>query len=63
MVTIETKVNFSRPIKHDSGRVRAEARVVSQGRQIISSQSQLVAQGERVLAHRTSTIMVLAEDH
>src|SRR5271166_292408 len=34
--TVETKGNFSRPIMRDSGRVRAEARVVSRGRQIIS---------------------------
>ena len=58
--TIETKCNFSRPIKTDSGRVRAEGRVVSQGRQIISAQAQLLAQDGRVLAHGTSTLMVLA---
>ena len=57
--TIETKGNFSRPIKHDAGRVRAEARVVSQGRQIISSEARLLSQDGRVLAHGTSTIMVL----
>ena len=31
--TIETKGNFARPINKDTGRVRAEARVVAQGRQ------------------------------
>jgi len=58
--TIETKANFSRPITQNSGRVRAEARVVSQGRQIISSQAQVLARDGRVLAHGTSTIMVMA---
>lgn len=58
--TIETKCNFSRPIKQDTGRVRAEGRVVSQGRQIISAQAQLLALDGRVLAHGTSTIMVFA---
>lgn len=58
--TIETKGNFSRPIRQDSGRVRAEGRVVSHGRQIISSQAHLVARDGRVLAHGTSTIMVLS---
>ena len=57
--TIETKVNFSRPITPDSGRVRAEGRVVSQGRRIISSQAQLLSRDGRVLAHGTSTVMVL----
>jgi uncharacterized protein (TIGR00369 family) len=58
--TIETKANFSRPITPDTGRVRAEGRVVSQGRQIISTEAKLFSQDGRVLAHGTSTIMVLA---
>jgi uncharacterized protein (TIGR00369 family) len=58
--TIETKANFSRPITPDTGPVRAEGRVVSQGRQIISTEAKLFSQDGRVLAHGTSTIMVLA---
>ncbi len=58
--TIETKANFSRAIRPDTGRVRAEGRVVSQGRQIISSQAQLLTQDGCVLAHGTSTLMVFA---
>jgi uncharacterized protein (TIGR00369 family) len=57
--TIETKGNFSRPIRQDAGRVRAEARVVSQGRQVISSEARVLSQDGRVLAHGTSTLMVL----
>ena len=60
--TIETKVNFSRPIMPDTGRVRAEGRVVSSGRQIISASAQIHALNGRVLAHGTSTIIVLAND-
>ncbi len=58
--TIETKGNLSRPITLDTGRVRAEGRVVSQGRQIMSAEAKLLSQDGRVLAHGTSTIMVLA---
>jgi uncharacterized protein (TIGR00369 family) len=57
--TIETKGNFSRPISRDTGRVRAEARAVAQGRQIISSEAQVLSQDGKVLAHGTSTILVL----
>jgi uncharacterized protein (TIGR00369 family) len=57
--SIETKANFSRPIKQDTGRVRAEGRVISQGRQIISAHGQLFGPDGRVLAHGTSTIFVL----
>src|SRR5271155_404893 len=42
--TIETKGNFSRAIKPGSGRIRAEARVVSQGRQIISCEARVLAE-------------------
>ena len=57
--TIETKGNFSRPILKETGRVRCEARVVSQGRQIISCESWVKAKDGRVLAHGTSTLFVL----
>lgn len=57
--TIETKANFSRPIMKETGRVRCEARVVSQGRQIISCESWVRSADERVLAHGTSTLFVL----
>jgi len=57
--TIETKVNFARPITKDTGRVRAEARVAAQGRQIISAEARVLSQDGKVLAHGTSTIMVL----
>ena len=58
--TIETKANFSRAITLETGHVRAEGRVVSQGRQIISADGKLMAKDGRVLAHGTSTLMVLA---
>jgi uncharacterized protein (TIGR00369 family) len=57
--TIETKANFARPITKNTGRVRAEARVVAQGRQIISSEARVLNKEGNVLAHGASTIMVL----
>ena len=58
--TIETKVNFSRPITHDTGRVRAEGRAVGRGRRIISCEARVVDAKGRLLAHGTSTLMILA---
>ena len=58
--TIETKVNLSRPITSDTGRVRAEAHVVSQTRQIISTEARVTSRDGRVLAHGTSTLMVVS---
>ena len=59
--TIETKGNFSRPITKETGRVRAEARAVGRGRQIISSEAKVIDAGGRILAHGTSTIMALGD--
>ncbi|MDF3889069.1 PaaI family thioesterase [Cupriavidus basilensis] len=57
--TVETKGNFSRPIRPDTGRVRAEAKVVSQGRQIVTSEARVLATDGRVLAHGTSTLLIV----
>ncbi len=57
--TIETKANFSRPIAKDTGHVRAEGRAVGHGRRIISCEARVVDAKGRLLAHGTSTLMVL----
>ena len=57
--TVETKANFTRPIKYDTGRVRAEGRVIGRGRQIMSAEARILDTAGRVLAHGTSTLMVL----
>lgn len=57
--TVETKVNFSRPVRADTGRVRAEGRVVSKGRQIVSAEAYVRAGDGKLLAHGTSTLLVL----
>lgn len=60
ITTIETKVNFTRPISQETGRVRTEGRVVVRGRQIITAEARVLDARGRVLAHGTSTIMVIA---
>jgi uncharacterized protein (TIGR00369 family) len=57
--SVETKANFTRPIKRDTGRVRAEGRVVSRGRQIMTAEARILDAEKRLLAHGTSTLMVL----
>ena len=58
--TVETKVNFIRPILADSGRVRGEGRVISRGRQVLTAEGKLTDSRGRLLAHGTSTLLVLA---
>lgn len=60
--TLETKTNFSRPITPETGRVRAEGRVIGNGRTIISAEGKIFDGGGRLLAHGTSTLMVLKFD-
>jgi uncharacterized protein (TIGR00369 family) len=60
--TLETKVNFVRAIQANTGRVRAEGRVVAQGRTIITSEAKLMDAKGKLLAHGTSTCMVLRPD-
>ena len=57
--SVETKANFTRPIKQDTGRVHAEGRVISRGRQIMTAEARILDADKRLLAHGTSTLMVL----
>lgn len=58
--TIETKANLVRPIGEPTGRVRAEGRVVARGRQIISTEARVQRSDGTVLAHGTSTLLIVA---
>jgi uncharacterized protein (TIGR00369 family) len=58
--TVETKVNFVRPIAADVGLVRCEGRVLSRGRQLATAEAQLHSADGKLLAHGTSTLMILA---
>lgn len=57
--TVETKVNFTRPIGPEGGIVRCEGRVVTRGRQIATAQARLLDGQGRILAHGTSTLIIL----
>lgn len=57
--TVETKVNFVRAITPETGEVRAEGVVVARGRTIITAEGRLTDSRGKLLAHGTSTLMVL----
>lgn len=57
--TVETKANFVRAITPCTGRVRAEGRVVAMGRRIATAEARVLDGAGRVLAHGTSTLMLL----
>jgi uncharacterized protein (TIGR00369 family) len=58
--TVETKVNFTRPIDPAGGPVRCEGRVLSRGRQIATAEAYLRSAEGKLLAHGTSTLIILA---
>ena len=57
--TVETKVNMTRGIRADDGTVRCEGRVLSQGRQIATAEARLFSADGKLLAHGTSTLIIL----
>ena len=57
--TVETKVNFTRAIDPEGGPVRCEGRVLSRGRTIATADAFLRDERGRLLAHGTSTLIIL----
>ncbi|HEU0133543.1 MAG TPA: PaaI family thioesterase [Allosphingosinicella sp.] len=57
--TVETKVNFTRPVPPDGSPIRCEGRVVTRGRQIATAEARLLSQEGKLLAHGTSTLIIL----
>nr|WP_295374391.1 PaaI family thioesterase [uncultured Sphingosinicella sp.] len=57
--TVETKVNMTRAIHEGDGTVRCEGRVLSHGRQIATAEARLLSADGKLLAHGSSTLMIL----
>jgi uncharacterized protein (TIGR00369 family) len=57
--TLEFKVNMVRPLYAGSGSVRAEGRVVHQGRRVATTEGRLTGLEDTLYAHATSTCIVL----
>lgn len=56
--TLEFKVSLIRPVLADSGKVRAEGRIVNTGRRVATSEGRLTDAKGRLLAHATTTCLV-----
>lgn len=57
--TLETKGNFVRPIAPTTGVLRAEGRVLAQGRTILTAEAKLTDAAGKLYAHGTSTCMII----
>jgi uncharacterized protein (TIGR00369 family) len=58
--TLELKVNLLRPMTRDTGPVRAEATVLHSGSRTALAEARLVDAAGKLLAHATSTCLILA---
>jgi uncharacterized protein (TIGR00369 family) len=57
--SLETSVNFVRPITLETGRVRCEGKVLHRGGRIATAEGRLIAESTgKLLAHGTTTCMV-----
>jgi uncharacterized protein (TIGR00369 family) len=57
--TVEFKISLLRPITPETGRIRAEGVVVSRGRRIGMAEGRLTDAQGRLLAHGTTTCLIL----
>jgi uncharacterized protein (TIGR00369 family) len=58
--TLETKVNFVRPITAETGPVRCEGMVIHRGGRVVTAEGKLVAENSgKLLAHGSSTCLVV----
>ena len=60
--TLELKANFTRAITADTGAVRCVGTVIHPGRTVVLADARLEDADGRLLAHGTSTILVLSRE-
>lgn len=58
--TLEFKISLVRPITPETGRVRAEGRVLNCGRRIGTAEGRVVDGNGRLLAHGSTTCLIFA---
>jgi uncharacterized protein (TIGR00369 family) len=58
--TLEFKVNFVRPVLHDTGEVRAEGTLVHLGKRVATSEGKLLDASGKVYAHASTTCLILS---
>jgi uncharacterized protein (TIGR00369 family) len=56
--TLELKLNMVRPLTKDTGRVRAEGRIIHRGRSVATSEGDLKDASGKLYAHATTTCMI-----
>ncbi len=60
--TLELKVNFTRPIKLNTGPVQCEGTLLSMSRQVATAEGRLLDEQGKLYAHATTTCLVLRQN-
>jgi uncharacterized protein (TIGR00369 family) len=59
--TLELKVNFTRPITSETGRILCEGTVVHRGGRVATAEGRVFAEADgKLLAHGTTTCLILS---
>jgi uncharacterized protein (TIGR00369 family) len=59
--TVELKVNFTRPITSDTGRILSEGTVVHRGGRVATAEGRVFSEADgKLLAHGTTTCLILS---
>jgi uncharacterized protein (TIGR00369 family) len=59
--TLELKVNFTRPISSDTGRILCEGTVVHRGGRVATAEGRVIAERDgKLLAHGTTTCLLMS---
>ena len=59
--TLELKVNFTRPITSETGRIVCEGKVLHRGGRVATAEGRVIADGSgKLLAHGTTTCLILS---
>ena len=58
--TLDVKVNFVRPIMADSGDLVCTGEAIHVGRRVGTAEGRIVDRSNRVLAHGTTTVLIMA---
>jgi len=60
--TLEFKISFVRPVTAQTGRVKAEGKVIACGRRVGTAEGKLTDKDGRVLAHGTTTCLIFEHE-
>jgi uncharacterized protein (TIGR00369 family) len=58
-ITLELKINYTRPLRREVGEVRCEATVIHVGNRTATAQARIVDSGGKIYAHGTTTCILV----